>query len=86
MQRASEPFELVHSEIGEGGKLSPGLGKGHRYWITFLDNYTGPVWLYTMKVRSDAITCLKLFYQRVRNLGASLQRLRTDNAREYGVP
>lgn len=84
MQRASEPFELVHSDIGGGGKLVPGLGKGHRYWITFLDDYTGMVWLYTMKARSDAITCLKLFNQRVRNLGASLQRLRTDNAKEYG--
>ena len=83
MQRASEPFELVHSDIGGGGKLCPGQGQGHRYWITFLDDYTGMVWLYTMKARSDAITCLKLFNQRVRNLGASLQRLRTDNAREY---
>lgn len=84
MQRASEPFELVHSDIGGGGKLVPGVDQGHRYWITFLDDYTGMVWLYTMKARSDAITRLRLFNQQVRNLGASLQRLRTDNAREYG--
>jgi transposase InsO family protein len=84
MRRASEPFELVHSDIGGGGKLAPGVARGHRYWITFLDDYTGMVWLYTMKARSDAITCFRLFNQHVRNLGASLQRLRTDNAREYG--
>ena len=51
--RASAPFELVHSDVwGPCPIVSP---MGFRYFVTFVDDFSRTTWLYIMK------NCSKLF-------------------------
>ena len=57
--RASAPFELVHSDVwGPCPVVSP---TGFRYFITFVDDYSLATWLYLMKNRSDLISHFHAF-------------------------
>lgn len=74
-------LELVHSDVCGPLPLSKG---GSRYFITFTDDYTKKVWVYTLKSKSDAFQSFKNFKVEAENQsGNKIKILRTDNGGEY---
>ncbi|MCR2848031.1 transposase family protein, partial [Weizmannia coagulans] len=54
------------------------------YFVTFVDDFSRVTWLYLMKSRSEVFSHLCAFYAEIQNhFHISVQRLRSDNAREY---
>ncbi|GMI78284.1 hypothetical protein HRI_001497700 [Hibiscus trionum] len=80
--RASAPFELVHSDVWGP---SPVTSKpGFRYFVTFVDDYSRMTWLYLMKSRSELFTHFSSFCAEIRTqFGTPVRNLRSDNAKEY---
>jgi len=58
-KRASEALQVVHSDIC-GPFEVPSLG-GSKYFITFIDEFTRMIWLYTIKLKSEALEIFKRF-------------------------
>jgi len=52
-KRASEALRVVHYDIC-GPFEVPSLG-GSKYFITFIDEFTRMIWLYTIKLKSEAL-------------------------------
>jgi transposase InsO family protein len=81
-KRATEKLELVHSDVG--GAISPTTLQGHRYYVTFTDDYSRAVWISFMKNKSEALQKFKEFKAYAENQsGCTIKRLRTDNGGEY---
>lgn len=51
--RATRPLEIVHSDVG--GPVTPQSRDGFLFWVTFIDDYTGRLWVYFMKKKSEVI-------------------------------
>lgn len=49
---ASRPLQIIHSDVG--GPVNVKSRSGHRYWITFVDEYTRFTWVYFLKAKSEA--------------------------------
>ena len=65
--RAQSPLEFVSSDIC--GPISPVSIKGFNYVISFIDNYSGYMFLYFIKHKSDAVHCLERFLADVSPFG-----------------
>ena len=80
-QRASAPFELVHSNVwGSCPVVSP---TRFRYFVTFVDDYSRTTWLYLMKSRSELISHFRAFCAEFHTqFRVYVQNLRSDNAKE----
>src|SRR6266511_3419102 len=82
MTGAKKPFELVHTDIAGPFQVS-GL-KNERYYISFTDDFTRFVWIYSLKFKSEAFDRLVEYFNSINNqFGRTLQKIRADNAREY---
>ena len=80
--RASAPFELVHSEVW--GPCPVVSLTRFRYFVTFVDDYSRTTWLYLMKKRSELFFHFHAFYAEIHTrFSVSVQNLRSDNAKEY---
>ena len=80
--RASEPFELVHSDVC-GPMPVPSFG-GSRYFVTFIDNYSRHTFVYFMKNKSEVLEKFKEFNNYAVNAtGKPIKILRSDNGGEY---
>ncbi len=55
--RSTKLLELVHSDVN-GPLEVPSLG-GSRYFVTFIDDYSRWISLYTMKAKSETFDCFK---------------------------
>jgi hypothetical protein len=75
--RATKPLQLVHSDIW--GPTQTASTRGHRYAITFVDDFSRSVKLYTMNKKSEALDCLKEFNTQVGAVGT----LQSDNGTEF---
>ena len=81
-KKKSEPLDLVHSDVC-GPMPVRSLG-GASYFITFIDDSTRKVWMYSMARKYDAFQCFQKFLALVENMsGKKLKCLRTDNGGEY---
>ena len=78
--RALKPLDLVHSDLA--GPISPVAKDGFEYAICFLDDYSGMVFHYFMKHKSDTTLATAKFIADVAHIG-KIKRLRTDNGGEY---
>ncbi len=58
--RATMHLELVHWDVNRPIEV-PSLG-GSRYFVTFIDNFSGWTSLYTMKAKSETFSCFKRFH------------------------
>ena len=56
--RASRPFELIHSDLKEFPVLSY---HKHKYFISFLDDFTSHAWIILLHKKSDAHQALRQF-------------------------
>ena len=57
-QRATQPFELIHSDLKSYSKKSY---HWYKYVITFLDNYTSHVWTTPLHTNDAPLTVTKHF-------------------------
>lgn len=80
--RAKEKLELVHSDVC-GPMEVPSLG-GACYFVTFIDDFTGKVFVYLLSNKSEVFKKFKEFKTFVENqLSTTIKIFRTDNGREY---
>ncbi|KAK2429544.1 hypothetical protein QL285_027973 [Trifolium repens] len=81
-KRATVALQVVHSDIC-GPFEVPSLG-GSKYFITFVDEYTRMMWLYTIKVKSEALDVFKNFKVLIeKESDKAIKNLRTDGGGEY---
>jgi hypothetical protein len=79
---ATEPFELVHSDVC--GPMSVNSIGGSRYFVTFIDDYSRYTHVYFIQRKDQVLEKFKEFVTLARNLtGKQVKTLRTDNGGEY---
>jgi len=79
-ERASTPLELIHSDLA--GPITPVAMGGFRYVMSFIDDYSGAIFLYLLQKKSDLISATERFLADVAPYG-NIKRLRSDNGTEY---
>ncbi|GJX01730.1 retrovirus-related pol polyprotein from transposon TNT 1-94 [Tanacetum coccineum] len=73
------------SLIGKAG-LTKTLG-GCSYFVTFIDDHSRKVWVYTLKTKDQVLDVFKQFHALVeRQTGKKLKCIRSDNGGEYIGP
>ncbi|KAL2230806.1 UNVERIFIED_CONTAM: Retrovirus-related Pol polyprotein from transposon TNT 1-94 [Sesamum indicum] len=77
-----EKLELVHTNLWGPAPVSS-LG-GSTYYMTFVDDSTGKVWVYFLKRKSDAFDTFRRWKALVENvIGLQVKCLRSNNGGEY---
>ena len=80
--RAKELLELVHTDIC-GPMRTPSLSN-NRYFILFIDDYTGMTWVYFLREKSEVFKIFKKYKNYVeKESGRSIKVLRSDRGKEY---
>ena len=80
--RATEPLELVHSDVC--GKMSEKSIGGAEYILTFTDDKTWYSWDYPLKTKDQVFDCFLEWKALVEtSSGRVLKALRSDNGGEY---
>ena len=75
-------LEYVHSDVW-GPSKTPSLG-GKHYFVTFVDDFSRRVWVYTMKTKDEVLGVFLKWKTMIENqTGKKIKRLRTDNGGEY---
>ncbi|CAH9096206.1 unnamed protein product [Cuscuta epithymum] len=78
-------LDLVHSDVC-GPMKTRTLG-GCSYFVTFIDDHSRKVWVYTLKSKDQVFEVFKQFHASVeRQTGKKLKCIRTDNGGEYIGP
>ena len=81
-KRAQELLELVHKDVC--GPMSTQAKGGHKYFITFTNDYSRFDYMYLMKQKSEAFEKFKEFKAEVENqLGKCIKAIRSDRGGEY---
>ena len=80
-RRAVKPLELVHSDVL--GPVEPITSEGHRYAVSFIDDYSRLMKIYTMPRKSDTLDKFCLYRQEMENENKKVGTLRSDNGGEY---
>ena len=78
--RAKSPLDFVHSDVA--GPIEPISRDGHRYVISFTDDYSSALFVYFMRTKDDATEALQKFIADSAPHGKT-KRMRTDNGGEY---
>ena len=78
--RATVPLELVHSDLA--GPIEPASREGFKYAISFTDDYSGAVFVYLLKKKSDTVTATEKFLADCAPYG-DVKCIRSDNGTEY---
>ena len=89
--RATAPLEYVSSDVC--GPIDPVSSDGFRYVVSFVDNYSGFIFIYMCKLKSDVTSCLKKFLADISPVGkikcmldisgVDIKKIRTDGGGEY---
>lgn len=80
--RANKPLEIVHSDVC--GPMSVNSLGGHRYYVSFIDDFTRKVFVYIMTSKNEVFAKFLAFKSRVENeTECKIKILRTDNGTEY---
>lgn len=83
--RKENILDLVHSDVC-GPMKTRTLG-GCLYFVTFIDDCSRKVWVYTLKTKDQVLDVFKQFHALVeRQTGKKLKCVRTDNGGEYIGP
>ena len=78
-RRAASTFELIHPDLA--GPIEPADINGHRYAITFTDNFSGAIFVYFFK-NKDTVSATKKFIAYTASHGR-IKSLRSDNGSEF---
>ncbi|KAL2900777.1 Retrovirus-related Pol polyprotein from transposon TNT 1-94 [Bienertia sinuspersici] len=80
--RASEIFELIHIDIW--GPYKTPTRRGHKYFLTMVDDHSRTTWIHLMKQKSQAFEAIKeLVNQGETQFGKKVKIIRSDNALEF---
>lgn len=80
--RSHKPFEMIHSDVW--GPCEVYSVSGHRWFVTFIDDFSRYTWLYLLKRKSDVFSVFKDLCALIHNqFGATIKTLRSDNGTEY---
>ena len=81
--QAFKILELVHSDVCRPFKVNS-LG-GHRYFVTFIDDYSRKTWVYFLSHKSQVLSKFQHFVQLMRTTTGkqNIKILRFDNGGEY---
>ena len=83
--RKPEILDLVHSDVC-GPMKTRSLG-GALYFVTFIDDHSRKLWVFTMKTKDQVLGYFKHFVALVeRQTGKNLKCIRSDNGGEYSGP
>ena len=75
-------LDYVHSDVW-GPAKTPSIG-GRHYFVTFVDDFSRRVWVFTMKNKNDVLEIFLKWKAQVENqTGRKIKVLRTDNGGEY---
>lgn len=79
---ATDIFGLIHTNVwGPAPVLST---HGYRYYVSFLDDFSRFVWVYPLKLKSNAHSAVLHFIRMVRNqFNTTIRILQSDNGGEY---
>ena len=78
--RATAPLELAHTDLA--GPIDPVFREGFRYSIAFTDDYSGAVFVYFLKCKSDTIAATQNFLADTASYG-EVKCIRSDNGGEF---
>jgi len=75
-------LDYVHSDVW-GSAKTPSIG-GRHYFVTFVDDFSRRVWVFTMKNKNDVLGIFLKWKAQVQNqTGRKIKVLLTDNGGEY---
>ncbi|CAL5365889.1 unnamed protein product [Camellia sinensis] len=82
LNKSLVPFSLIHSDVwGPSRVLSV---KGHRWFVTFIDDFSRATWVYLMKDKSEVFSVFRTFHKMIcTQFGATIKIFRSDNGGEY---
>lgn len=78
--RAQRPLELVHTDLT--GKITPSSTEGFNYAITFTDDFSGVMFVYFLKNKTETVRATERFIADSAPYGKVLC-VRSDNGTEY---
>ena len=78
--RATEPMQFIHTDLS--GAVDPVSRDGFRYGLTFTDDFSGTIFSYFLKHKSDAAEALNKFLADTAPFG-KIEQMRSDNGGEY---
>ena len=80
--RASYPLQLVHLDIC--GPMQNKSWGGHRYFLTFIDDFSRLCWVYFLQTKDQVFACFQDFKNdSEKQSGFVVKCLRTDNGGEF---
>ncbi|CAL2229802.1 unnamed protein product [Prunus armeniaca] len=80
--RASNPLELVHTDIC--GRMKTESLSGNMYFLLFTDDYTRMSWVYFIRNKSSALECFMKFKAMTElQSGFKIKSLRSDRGGEF---
>ena len=75
-------MDYVHSDVW-GASKTPSLG-GKHYFVTFVDDFSRRLWVYTMKTKDEVLGIFLKWKAMIETQsGRKIKCLRTDNGGEY---
>ena len=78
--RSKAPLQLLHTDLA--GPIDPMSNEGFRYSIAFTDDYSGVVFVYFLKEKSDTVEATKKFLADSAAFGI-IKRLRSNYGGEF---
>ena len=79
---STDIFDLIHSDVWEPSSVSS-IG-GSRYFVIFIDDYSGYIWIFNMKHRSELLQVYSNFAKMVETqFSKRIKIFRSNNAFEY---
>ena len=78
--RAKAAFNLVHTDLA--GPIEPEAKEGFRYTLAFTDDFSGAVFVYFLKTKSDTFKATEKFIADVAPYG-KIKCIRSDNGTEF---
>ena len=81
MSKATELFQLIHTDFGGS---YPSMWKGHKYYISFLDDYSGAIHVYLLKNKDEAFPKFKEYKVAIElQSGNKIKFICSDGGGEY---
>jgi len=79
-RRASQPLELVHCDLA--GPITPEAKEGFKYAVSFVDDFSGAIYVYFIKNKNDTVLVTERFLADTVSYGI-VKRFRCDNGTEF---
>jgi len=80
-KRSNNLLEIVYSDIC--GPITSVSYDNSRYFVTFIDDYSNFVCIYTIKKKSEVFNCYKELTDGTNKFNKKISTLRCDNGKEY---